>query len=92
MKQKIFFLFVACILLASVITPVTVQAQNVATPQPQTPTPQTQQSQEGFIGLPLCQPGVYLQTPIDCLLMGPSQKLTDLARKGLTLPLKPLPN
>ena len=91
MKQKIFILFVACILLASVITPVTVQAQGVATPQPQTPTTQTQQSQEGFIGLPLCQPGVYLQTPIDCLLMGPSQKLTDLARKGLTLPLKPLP-
>lgn len=40
--------------------------------------------------LPLCPPGVYLLTPDDCLLMGPAKALTDLAKKGLYLPLKPL--
>ena len=42
-------------------------------------------------GLPVCLPGVYLIQPIDCLPFGPSTTLTDWARKGLTLPLKPLP-
>ena len=39
----------------------------------------------------LCLPGIYLQTPEDCLPLGSSQILTDLAKKGLTVPLKPLP-
>ena len=39
---------------------------------------------------PLCPPGVYLLTPSDCLPLGPSKTLTDLAKKGLTLPLKPI--
>ncbi|NMB61228.1 MAG: L,D-transpeptidase [Chloroflexi bacterium] len=39
----------------------------------------------------LCLPGIYLETPDDCLPLGSSQILTDLARKGLTVPLKPLP-
>ncbi len=41
--------------------------------------------------LPLCAPGVYLVDPVDCLPYGPSAVLTDWARKGLTLPLKPPP-
>ena len=39
---------------------------------------------------PLCPPGVYRLIPSDCLPLGPSQTLTDLASKGLTLPLKPI--
>ena len=41
--------------------------------------------------LPLCLPGVYLLTPTDCLPMGTSVLLTELAQKGITIPLKPLP-
>jgi hypothetical protein len=39
----------------------------------------------------LCLPGVYLEDPGDCLPLGPSAYLTELARQGLTLPIKPLP-
>ncbi len=42
-------------------------------------------------GLPLCAPGVYLVDPADCLPYGPSAILTEWARKGLTLPLRPPP-
>lgn len=41
--------------------------------------------------LPLCLPGVYVEDPQDCLPLGSSQILTDLARDGLDIPLKPLP-
>jgi hypothetical protein len=47
--------------------------------------------EETFEGMPICAPGIYLIHPADCLPMGPSQTLTDWAKKGLTLPLKPLP-
>jgi len=49
------------------------------------------QYEETFEGMPICAPGIYLIPPADCLPMGPSQTLTDWARNGLTLPLKPLP-
>lgn len=39
----------------------------------------------------LCPPGAYLQTPEDCLPLGPSETLTNLARQGIFLPLLPLP-
>jgi hypothetical protein len=42
------------------------------------------------IELPLCKPGVYLIAPVDCLLLGPAKALSDLANKGLFLPLRPL--
>ncbi len=42
-------------------------------------------------GAALCLPDVYLQTPDDCLPLGPSSFLTDMAKKGLTFPLRPLP-
>ena len=38
----------------------------------------------------LCLPGVYLDEPEDCLPLGTSQILTDLAEKGLSIPLQPL--
>ena len=38
----------------------------------------------------LCPPGEYLTTPENCLPLGPSQILTDMARQGIRLPLVPL--
>ncbi|MCL4559974.1 MAG: L,D-transpeptidase [Chloroflexi bacterium] len=46
---------------------------------------------EPFAGQALCLPGVYLTEPGDCLALGPSAFLTDMARLGLTFPLRPLP-
>ena len=39
----------------------------------------------------LCMPGIYLQAPQDCLPLGPSTYLTDMAQQGISLPLKALP-
>ncbi len=57
---------------------------------------QTAQAQTGadaapFASKPLCLPGVYLTDPVDCLALGPAQKITELARKGMTFPPRPLP-
>ncbi|HMD89245.1 MAG TPA: L,D-transpeptidase [Anaerolineaceae bacterium] len=46
---------------------------------------------EPYPGLPLCAPDAYLSSPADCLALGPSKVLTDLANLGLSLPPKPLP-
>lgn len=42
-------------------------------------------------GAVLCVPDVYFQPPGDCLPLGPSETLTELARLGINLPLRPLP-
>ena len=42
-------------------------------------------------GSVVCAPGVYLATPIDCLPLGPSVYLTQLAQLGMTIPPRPLP-
>jgi len=42
-------------------------------------------------GSVVCTPGVYLSPPDDCLGIGPSVYLTELARTGLTVPASPLP-
>ncbi len=42
-------------------------------------------------GAVVCPPDVYLQTPDDCLPLGPSQYLTEMARLGLTFPPQSLP-
>ena len=41
--------------------------------------------------LPLCMPGVYEVPPEDCLPLGPSAYLTEMAGRGLTFPIQPLP-
>lgn len=46
---------------------------------------------ENFSGQALCLPGIYLVDPGNCLPLGPSQYLTDMARQGLVLPLRELP-
>ncbi|NSW53921.1 MAG: L,D-transpeptidase [Anaerolineae bacterium] len=41
--------------------------------------------------LPICLPDAYLYDPQDCLPLGPSQTLTELAQDGIRLPEPPLP-
>ncbi len=48
-------------------------------------------SSEPYPGEALCLPDAYLNPPGDCLPLGPSQTLTNLAKKGLTYPPRPLP-
>lgn len=65
------------VLLSLSLAPGSAQAQE-ASPEPES-------------GGVVCPPGVYLAEPEDCLALGPSVRLTDLARKGLTDPPRPLP-
>ena len=41
--------------------------------------------------LPLCLPGVYRTDPGDCLPLGPSTFITELAQRGISYPIRPLP-
>lgn len=52
---------------------------------------QAQSDSPDSAGKPLCLPGVFLHDPQDCLPLGPSQQITELARQGIKLPLRPLP-
>jgi len=45
---------------------------------------------EDNAGAVVCAPDVYMQTPADCLPLGPSEFLTGMARMGMTFPLEPL--
>lgn len=40
---------------------------------------------------PLCPPAVYQRNTEDCLALGPSQYLTEMAEMGITFPQTPLP-
>jgi hypothetical protein len=44
-------------------------------------------SGKAYFGDAICQPGVYLQDSNECLALGPSEKLTEWARKGISYPL-----
>ncbi|GAB4495802.1 MAG: hypothetical protein Fur0016_23010 [Anaerolineales bacterium] len=46
---------------------------------------------ENNSGAVLCQPGVYFQSPGDCVPLGPSEALTRLAQVGMEYPPRPLP-
>ena len=46
---------------------------------------------EPYIGSTLCLPDAYLRAPEECLPLGPSQTLTDLAQQGISYPPRPLP-
>lgn len=41
--------------------------------------------------LPLCQPGLYLEDPGDCLPLGPSATIKSLANQGISYPIEPFP-
>jgi L,D-transpeptidase catalytic domain len=45
---------------------------------------------ENNAGGVLCPPGAYLQGAPDCVPLGPSEYLTNMASQGLNLPLRPL--
>lgn len=68
------------VLLVTLLSPITntVQAENNETGEP-------------FTGASLCLPDAYLSTPGDCLPLGPSQTLTNLAQQGISYPPRPLP-
>jgi len=57
------------------------------TPMAQTPTP----GAEPDSGSVVCVPAAYPTPPSDCLPLGPSIYLTQLAQLGLSLPASPLP-
>jgi lipoprotein-anchoring transpeptidase ErfK/SrfK len=46
---------------------------------------------EDNAGAVVCAPDVYMQPPADCLPLGPSEYLTQMARLGMAFPLQPLP-
>ncbi len=48
--------------------------------------------QESYYGDPLCLPGVYGYNQSDCLVMGPSELLTTMDEKGISVPFQPLPS
>jgi hypothetical protein len=52
---------------------------------------QTDGKPEDNSGAVVCSPDAYLQTPDDCLPLGPSEYLTKMARLGLSCPPRPLP-
>ena len=45
---------------------------------------------ENDSGAVLCTPDVYFQPPGDCLPLGPSEILTEMARFGIPFPPQPL--
>ncbi len=47
--------------------------------------------EDGQETTPLCPPGIYMNGRLDCVPLGPSQYLTEMARKGITFPQTPLP-
>ncbi|MCE1255501.1 MAG: hypothetical protein LWX83_18375, partial [Anaerolineae bacterium] len=54
----------------------------------QSQTPGT--GSEPYAGLPLCQPDAYLADPQDCIPLGPSSTITQLAEKGINYPFLPI--
>jgi lipoprotein-anchoring transpeptidase ErfK/SrfK len=77
MKKILYpILGISLIIATFAFTPV--RAQDTTPPEPDS-------------GAVVCEPGVYLTTPDDCLPLGPSAYLTDLARLGMTFPPRPLP-
>ncbi len=53
-------------------------------------TSQAQTISEPYTGEALCQPDVFLAPTSNCLAVGPSQTLTDLAKAGMSYPPRPL--
>ncbi len=62
----------------------------LAEARPVTAQSQTPVEAEPYAGLPLCQPGAYLADPQDCIPLGPSSYITQLAEKGITYPFLPI--
>lgn len=78
MIQKTFLLNLVAILLLSLFPSMTVTAQGTPTEEPDS-------------GAVVCAPDVYLSAPGDCLPLGPSTHITEMAKLGLTFPERTLP-
>lgn len=76
MKNKFLFLIIS---LTLALMPLRVHAQDITLPA------------EPDSGAVVCAPGVYLTEPDNCLILGPSAYLTELARLGMIIPPRPLP-
>lgn len=76
--QKIMLILIGLAVVFTAIPVYTARAQDALPPEPDS-------------GAVVCPPGIYFTQPGDCLPLGPSAYLTDLARSGLTLPPRPLP-
>ncbi len=75
MRYRFWFGVISICIMLSPTVPVMAENKNVNEP---------------YSGNSLCLPGAYL-TPSDCLPLGPSQTLTEMAQNGLTYPPLPLP-
>lgn len=60
-------------------------------PAPAAAQSQPAQTGESYAGQPLCLPESYSQGTVECAEYGPAAFYRDLARKGIELPLSPLP-
>ncbi|MGB7873501.1 MAG: L,D-transpeptidase [Anaerolineales bacterium] len=52
---------------------------------------QTPQQEEPDSGAVVCEPSPYPQTQYDCIPLGPSQFLSNMAKLGMAFPQRPLP-
>jgi hypothetical protein len=81
MQKNFFFLFLCSILLYAVSSPSPVMGAA---------SEDESQVNEPYAGDTLCPPGVYILEPGDCLPMGPSLVMTNLAEMGIAYPFLPL--
>jgi hypothetical protein len=79
MTQKVLFYLLIAVLVFSALPPVEVTAQ-AAGPEEEPPS-----------GAVVCVPDVYMLPPDECLPLGPSTYLTEMAKLGLTFPARSLP-
>jgi len=52
---------------------------------------QTPQLEEPVSGAVVCEPSAFPQSQKDCVSLGPSQYLSEMAKKGIIFPQRPLP-
>jgi lipoprotein-anchoring transpeptidase ErfK/SrfK len=71
--------FLTFVFLLSLVLPVHVTAQ------------ETSAGEEPESGAVVCGPDVYFTSPSDCLPLGPSSYITEMAKLGLTFPQRALP-
>lgn len=96
-KKAVFTLVLFALLLGAHVGAVSAQGEGTPSSTPLAVEPVSTETPTATVNagvsdkdLPLCLPGAYLETPEDCLPLGSSLILTELARKGFTIPLKPL--